>query len=198
MPATESVACLLEGKFVEAGIDIARCTGMSFAVRNNETYLGDAFIRSLLSADMYVGKGYEPSAGHAGAAIVKIHGTATVDLRIEVGRETAIVVGYLHDVRVGMPVVDIAAKLNAVAHDVELNESTDDTSGLSHLQLLTSAFAPDLHIDSRIGKQDILVPAQVGRGVLGYELFLGYGFNLANFADNATIGIANDNVTIQE
>jgi len=81
------VSHLLEGKFVEAWIDVARGIYLAFAVRHDESYLCNAFFRAVLPAYVDVGEWDEPAAWYAGAAVTNVHGTAAVDFRVEVGCE---------------------------------------------------------------------------------------------------------------
>ena len=80
-----SVSHLLEGYFVEAGIDVARCACLSFAVWHDESHFGYAFVGGVLASDAYVGEWDEPSAGHACAAVCCIHGASAIDFGVEVG-----------------------------------------------------------------------------------------------------------------
>ena len=93
-----SVSHLLEGELVEAGIDIARSADLSLAMRHDEAHLCNPFFSRVLTSDMDVREGNKPAAWHTQAEILIVHRATTIDFRVEVGRETAIVVRNLDDV----------------------------------------------------------------------------------------------------
>ena len=97
------VSHLLESDFVEARIYVACGIGLSFAVRYDEPYFCNALVLTFLSAYADIREGDEPSAGHAGASVSKIHGAAPIDFRIEIGCKAAGLIGNLHDVGIIMP-----------------------------------------------------------------------------------------------
>ena len=193
-----SVSHLLEGNLVEAGIDVVRGTCLSFAMRHDESHFRDAFVLAVLTSDADVGEGNKPTVRHVGTAILRVHCSSAVYFRVEVGRETPIVVGYFDDVGTWMPVVDIVAELNAVAQNVELDEATYHASCLALLELFASAFAYNLHIDARVAEEDVLVLAQVGRGVLFQELLLVDGVYLTNVADDVAVSITHHDISAEE
>jgi len=97
-----------------------------------------------------------------------------------------------------MPDVDIAAELYAVAQDVELNETADDSCRLPSLQLLACPHSSYLHIDTGIVEQDVFVLGRVGSIALILEFLFADGYNLAYFADLKAIGIAHGDVAVRE
>ena len=154
-----SIAHLLEGDFVETGIDIARGMGLSFTVWHDEPDFCNAFIRAVLTTYTDIGEWDEPSAGYACAAVLEIHGTAAIDFRVEVGGEAAIVVGNLDDIWIIMPYVYIVAELDAVTQYVKLYKSAKDAGCFALFKFLACTLAHNLHIDTRVFKKDVLILA---------------------------------------
>ena len=60
-----------------------------------------------------------------------------------------------------MPEVHIVAKLQAIAKDVEFDETADDSSGFAFFEFFAGAFADNLHVYTRIVEDYVLVAFQV-------------------------------------
>ena len=193
-----SVAHLLEGDFVETGIDVARCAYLSFAVWYDEPHFCDTFFLAFLATDADIGEWNEPAAWNAGAAVGIIHGTAAVDFRVEFCIKATIVVGNLHNVGAWMPIVDIVSKLYAVAQDVELYEAADDACGLAFLELLACTFTHDLHVYARVDEKDVLVLGQIGSEALIDKLFFVDNRYLTDFTDDVAVCVAHRDVAFHE
>ena len=192
------VSHLLEGELVETGIDVARGTDVTFAMWHDKSYLCNAIFGAVLSSDANIAERNEPSAWHAGAAILVVHSAATVYLLVEVGHKGSRVVGDLHDVGAWMPVIGGVAELYAVAQDVEFDEAANDASRLALFKLFACALPHNLHIDARVAEQHIFVLAQVGSRVLGKERLLADGFYLAYVANDVAVPVAHHDVATEE
>ena len=196
--ACHLIAHLLEGDFVEAGINIAGGAGLSFAMRYDEPYLCNPFIFAVLAAYTNIGEGNEPSARHTCASVSKIHGTTTTNLCIKVSRKATRVIGNLYNIGAWMPVVDVIAKLNAVAQNVELYKSANDSCCFPSLKFFAGALTNNLHIDSRVTEQNVLITAQVGSGVLCQKLLFGDWRNLAYIAYDVAFFVAHTDIAVQK
>ena len=188
----------MECELVEAGIDIACSARLALGVRHDESDLRYALIGRFLASDADVGEGDEPTARNARAAIRVVHGTAAVRLRVEVGCEAAVVVRNLHDVGAGVPEVHIVAELDAVAQNVELNESADDAGRFAPFQFLARALTHNLHVDTRVLEEHIFVLFEVGRRVLQEELFFADWRDFPHVAKHAAVLVPNHDFAIQK